>query len=87
MDKILEPIKSSWPSSGVSIVSNGWMNATHHRLINFMVSSYNGPIFLKAVDALVKYKDVQYMDELFIKVIEDVSVDSCGQIITNNTPC
>jgi len=84
VDKMIDPIKSVWPSSGVIIVSDGWIDATRHPLINFMVSSLNGPIFLKAVDALGKYKDAQYMGELFIKVIEDVGVDSCVQIITDN---
>jgi hypothetical protein len=61
-------------------------DAAHHPLINFMVSSLNGSICLKAVDALGKYKDAQYMGELFIKVIEDVDVDSCVQIITDHAP-
>ena len=73
VDKILEPIKS-WPSYGVSIVSDGWTDPTHHPLINFMVSSQNGPVFLKAVDALGKYKDAHFMGELFIKTIEEVGV-------------
>jgi hypothetical protein len=51
-----------------------------------MVFSLNGPVLLKVVDALGKYKDAQYMGELFIKFIEDVGVDSCVQIITDNTP-
>jgi hypothetical protein len=45
VDKILEHIKSLWPLFGVSIVSNGWVDATHHPLISFMVSSQNGPVF------------------------------------------
>jgi hypothetical protein len=63
---------------------DGWTNAPRHPLINFMVSSQNGPIFLKAMEALAKYKDVQYMGELFIKFIEDVGVDSCVPIITDH---
>ena len=43
-------------------------------------------VFVKAVNALEKYKDAQYMAELFIKVIEDVGVKSCVQIITDNAP-
>jgi hypothetical protein len=39
VEKILQPIKSTWVSSGVSIVSNGWTDAARHPLINFMVSS------------------------------------------------
>ena len=49
-----------------------------------MASSYNGPIFLKVVDALGKYKDAQYIFELFIKVIEEVDVDYYVQIIKYN---
>ena len=60
VDKILETIRSEWPSVGVSIVSDAWMDTTHHPLINFMVSSQNGLVFLKAVDALGKYKDAVY---------------------------
>jgi len=41
---------------------------------------------LKVVDALGKYKDAQYMGELFIKVIKDVGVYSCGKIIKDNAP-
>ena len=69
---MLEPIKSAWPTYEVSIVSDGWTDPTQHPLINFMVFSLNGLVFLKSVDA-------QYMGELFIKVIEDVGVDSCVQ--------
>ena len=39
---------------------------------------------LKVVDALGKYKDAQYMGELFIKVIEEAGVDSCVQFIMDN---
>ena len=81
---MLQSIKSTWPTSRVSIVFDGWTDPTRHPLINFMVSSLNGPVFLKSVDALGQYKDAQYMGELFIKVIEDVGVDPCVQIITNN---
>ena len=49
-----------------------------------MVSFLNRPIVLKVVDALGKYEEMQYMGELFIKVIEDVGVDSCVQSITDN---
>ena len=51
-----------------------------------MVSSLNGPVFLKAVDALGKYKDAEYMGGLFIRIIEDVGVDNVVQIITDNAP-
>ena len=51
-----------------------------------MVSSQNGPVFLKVVDALRKYKDANFKGELFIKIVEEVGVDSCVQIIMDNAP-
>ena len=51
-----------------------------------MVSSPNGSVFLKAMDALGEYKDAHFMGDLFIKIIEEVGVDSCVQIITKNAP-
>ena len=67
---MLEPIKSTWPTSGVSIVSDGWTDLAQHSLINFTLSSLNGPVFLKSVDALGQYKDSQYMGELFFKLLK-----------------
>lgn len=84
VDKMLEPIKSAWPTSRVSIVFYGWKDLACHPLVNFIVSSLNGPVFLKSVDALGQYKDAQYISELFI--IEDVGVDFCVQIIIDNAP-
>ena len=51
-----------------------------------MVSSQNEPVFLKVMDALGKYKDAHFMGELFIKIIEEVGVYSCVQIIMDNAP-
>jgi len=57
VEKMLEPIKASLPTFGVSIVFDGWIDPTRHPRINFMVSSLNGQVFLKAVDAFRQYKD------------------------------
>jgi hypothetical protein len=84
VDKLLTLVKLAWPLSGVSIVFDGWMDLAVYLLIDFMVSSKCGPIFLKVVDALGKYKDATYMAELFVKVSGEVGVDSYVQIIINN---
>jgi hypothetical protein len=78
VDKILKPIKSSWLLSVVNIVFDGWTNIARHPLINFIVSCLNKSFFLKAMDVIGKYKGAQYMGKLFMKVIEDVVVDSCA---------
>jgi len=84
VDKLLTHIKSSCSSSNVSIVSYGWTDIARYLFINFKVSSKNGPMFLRAVDALGKQKDANYMAGLFIKFLGEVGVDSCMQTIIDN---
>eukprot|EP00253_Pinus_taeda_P035917 PITA_35917 len=86
VQKMLEPIKHHGQHLGLALFLMEWTDSARHPIINFMVSSLNGPVFLKAVDTLGEYKDAQFIGELFIKVIKDVGVDSCVQIITNNAP-
>ncbi|PWA50999.1 DUF659 domain-containing protein [Artemisia annua] len=43
---LLEPLKTAWKGKGVSIVSDGWTNAQRRPLINFMVASEGGLMFL-----------------------------------------
>ena len=50
MDDILLPIRSSWSSSGVTIVSDGWTNTSRRPLINIIATSPKGAMFLKAED-------------------------------------
>eukprot|EP00253_Pinus_taeda_P018342 PITA_18342 len=52
VDKMLEPIKSAWPTSGLSIVFDGWTNPTHHPLINFMIMH----LFARALGMIVDAK-------------------------------
>ncbi|KAJ1399771.1 Ribonuclease H-like superfamily [Sesbania bispinosa] len=47
---LLEPIKHSWSQKGVTIVSDGWSDPQRRSLINFMVVTESGPMFLKVVD-------------------------------------
>ena len=37
IERILEPMKNIWTSKGVSIVSDGWLDAQRRHIINFMV--------------------------------------------------
>ncbi|KAJ1384591.1 Ribonuclease H-like superfamily [Sesbania bispinosa] len=48
VEKLLEPIKYSWSQKGVTI--DGWSDPQRRPLINFMVVTESGPLFLKAVD-------------------------------------
>lgn len=36
------------------------------------------------MSALGKYKDAHYLGEFFVEVIEELIVDTCAQIVTDN---
>lgn len=47
VEDVLAPIHSSWISSRISIVSNGWTNTRHRPLININVAPPKRAMFLK----------------------------------------
>ena len=72
MEDILSPIRSSWSSSGATIVSDGWKNKRRRPLINIIATSPKGVMFLKAEDCLGEVKDAQFIAAVIIKSIEQV---------------
>ncbi|KAJ7961380.1 DUF659 domain-containing protein [Quillaja saponaria] len=83
---MLELIKKTWKENGGSIVSDGWTDAQHMSLINFMATSKGGLIFLKAIDGSKEYKDKFYMISLIRSAIVEVGDKNVVQVITDNAP-
>ncbi|XP_057990609.1 uncharacterized protein LOC110669437 [Hevea brasiliensis] len=71
VERLLEPIKSTWLEKGVSIVSDGWSDPQRRPLINFMVVSESGPMFIKSVDCSGEVKDKQFIANLLKEVIDE----------------
>lgn len=86
VDRLLLPLKSVWPERGVIIVTDGWSDPHRKPLINFMVTSGCGPIFLKAVNCFGEVKDKFFIDNLMKEVIDEVGGKNVVQIITDNAP-
>ncbi|XP_052621660.1 uncharacterized protein LOC111883784 [Lactuca sativa] len=82
--KILEPLRSTRKEKGVTTVNDGWNDPTRKPLINFMATSDNGPLFLKAVNCFGEIKDKFYIVELMKEVINEIGHQNVVQIITNN---
>eukprot|EP00253_Pinus_taeda_P016332 PITA_16332 len=80
----LQDIKDSWKESGVSIVSDGWTDVNHHPLINILVSSPKGVLFLKSYDTTGKTKDGPYLTGLLREAIEEVGRENVVQIVTDS---
>ncbi|XP_058009561.1 uncharacterized protein LOC110640551 [Hevea brasiliensis] len=84
VERLLKPIKSTWLEKGVSIVSDGWSDPQRRPLINFMVVSESGPMFIKSVDCSGEVKDKQFIANLLKEVIDEVGHQKVVQVITDN---
>ena len=81
---MLQPIKKSWSREGVSIVSDGWSDPQRRSLINFMVVTKSGHIFLKAIDCSNEIKDNDFIAKHMKEVIMEVGPSNIVQIVTDN---
>ncbi|XP_019179561.1 PREDICTED: uncharacterized protein LOC109174772 [Ipomoea nil] len=82
--KIVDDIKSTWPLTGVSIMSDGWQDIRYRSLINFLVNNPSGTVFLKCVDASEHVKDAKLLFRLLDEVVEEVGEELVVQVITDN---
>ena len=86
MEDILAPIRASWGSSKVTIVSDGWTNTRRRPLINIIATSPKGAMFLKAEDCSGEVKDAQFIADILIKSIEQIGPNKVVQVVTDNAP-
>ena len=80
----LESIKSSWNSTGCTIMSYGWINLISRTLINFVVAFPKGTMFLRSIDASAHVKDAHLIFTLLVGIVEEVGVANVVQVITDN---
>nr|XP_017250874.1 PREDICTED: uncharacterized protein LOC108221512 [Daucus carota subsp. sativus] len=85
VQRLVQPVKDSWKKKGASICSDGWCDRQQKPLINIMVASAAGPMFLKSVNASqVKVKDAEYIAALFMEIVEEIGPEHVVQIVTDN---
>ena len=82
--KIVDEIKATWKTTGVSLLSDGWSDIRNRSLINFLVNNPHGTVFLKTVDASDCVKDANKLFELLDGVIEEIGEDIVVQVVTDN---
>eukprot|EP00256_Glycine_max_P068435 XP_025983030.1 uncharacterized protein LOC100803797 isoform X1 [Glycine max] len=84
VENLLQPIKNAWNQKGVSIVSDGWSDPQRRSLINFMVVTESGPMFLKAIDCSNEIKDKDFIAKHMREVIMEVGHSNVVQIVIDN---
>ncbi|MCL7029466.1 hypothetical protein MKW94_014323 [Papaver nudicaule] len=82
LQEYVREIVHSWGSTGCSILLDGWTDGKQRNLINFVVDSPRGPIFMKSADVSDTTEDVASMITLLSEVIEEVGVQNVVQIVS-----
>ncbi|MCL7027798.1 hypothetical protein MKW94_000570 [Papaver nudicaule] len=85
LQEYVREILHSWGSTGCSILLDGWTDGKGRNLINFVVDSPRGPIFMKSADVSDTTGDVASIITLLSGVIEEVGVHNVVQIVSYTT--
>ncbi len=80
----LASFQESFQLTGATITSDGWFDVRRRPLLNLLVVSLKGEMFLKAVDTGGETKDAAYITRQLIDCIREVGVNSVIQVVTDN---
>eukprot|EP00262_Sarcandra_glabra_P001415 TRINITY_DN1151_c0_g1_i1.p1 TRINITY_DN1151_c0_g1~~TRINITY_DN1151_c0_g1_i1.p1 ORF type:complete len:405 (-),score=41.67 TRINITY_DN1151_c0_g1_i1:1916-3130(-) len=84
VEQYVKSFERVWDERGCTIMCDGWTGPTKKSLINFLVYSDSGTVFLKSVDASNKTKDAEYLFGLMDEMVEQVGESRVVQIVTDN---
>lgn len=77
---LMQKRKDDWAVHGCSILSDGWKDRRDRALLNFMVASISGTMFLKSIDATSQIKTADMLCEEIKKIVEEVGSDKVVQV-------
>ncbi|XP_019238707.1 PREDICTED: uncharacterized protein LOC109218776 [Nicotiana attenuata] len=83
-NKIIEEHKVVWNKYGCSIMMDKWTTRTEKMIINVLVNSPGGSLFLESIDASDSSTDHIKMFTLFQNTIEKIGPRKVVQVVTDN---
>ncbi|XP_070048793.1 uncharacterized protein [Nicotiana tomentosiformis] len=84
VNKIVEEHKVEWNKFGCSIMMDKWTARNEKMIINILVNSPKGSLFLESVDARDSSTDSTKMYSLFKSTIDSIGAKNVVQVVTDN---
>ncbi|XP_028786305.1 uncharacterized protein LOC114742194 [Neltuma alba] len=81
---LIESHRAKWKENGCTLMADGSTNVRQRILINFLVYSIHGMVFVKSIDASNVVKDAKTLLSLFCEVIEWVGPENLVHVVTDN---
>ena len=77
--------KTEWAAKGCSIMSDGWRDSVVQKdIINFLVNSPKGSVFIKSVDVSEAVKDTNLLFSMLDRMVDEVGEANVVQVVTDN---
>ncbi|ERN01128.1 hypothetical protein AMTR_s00002p00205930 [Amborella trichopoda] len=71
--KWIEEYKQSWPRTGITLMSDGWLNKVSKKeFLNFLAYSLKGTAFLSSKDVSGTKNDANFYGRLYDQIVEEV---------------
>nr|KYP55512.1 hypothetical protein KK1_001724 [Cajanus cajan] len=80
----LDDHKTYWKKFGCTIMTDGWTDRRRRTILNFLVNSPLGTIFLKSIDASKICKTADKIFKMLDDVVEEVGEENVVHIVTDN---
>ncbi|XP_027927787.1 uncharacterized protein LOC114184671 [Vigna unguiculata] len=84
IEKLLQDHKLQWSKHGCSIMSDAWTHRKQLCLINFLVSSPAGTMFVKSIDGSNFVKTGEKLFQMLDSLMEEIGEENIVQVITDN---
>ncbi|QHO24890.1 uncharacterized protein DS421_12g376240 [Arachis hypogaea] len=76
--------KAEWKKTGCTIMTDGWTDKRRRTILNFLVNSPKGTVFLKSINASDICKTAEKIFKMIDEVVEEVGEENVVQVVTDN---
>ncbi|XP_058202971.1 uncharacterized protein LOC131317432 [Rhododendron vialii] len=84
VNKLMEEHKKDQEQYGCTLMSDGWTDRKNRTLMNLLVNSSRGTMFLKSMDASGIVKDAEMIYELLDGWVEHIGEGNMVQVVTDS---
>ncbi|KAG5091249.1 hypothetical protein JHK82_050027 [Glycine max] len=83
-ENLMKGHREQWVKYGCTIMSDAWTDRKQRCIINFLINSQAGTMFLKFVDGSDFVKTGEKLFELLDAIVEEVGEENVVQVVTDN---
>ncbi|XP_058725529.1 uncharacterized protein LOC131596808 [Vicia villosa] len=83
---VLEEHRAVWKIRGCTIMVDAWTDKKRRSILNLLVNSIKGTVFLKTIDASEMLESSKKLFKMMDDIVEEVGEENVVQIVTDYTP-